>query len=299
MPTVSDRSEAAGAIHDIGYRHYDGPRLGRGYIARTLFGHGLRSAFGIGRTAKSKVFPFALLTLMVLPALILVAVTVMAGLPELPLEYARYAMVTWPVVALFAAVAGPQLFSRDLRHNTIGLYLSRPPDRRDYVAAKFLALAAALAIETILPLLVLFAGAMLAKLRFGDEIGPFLLAVVAALVLSIVLAAVAALISAITVRRGLGVAGIIGAFSLSFGLVNFVAALGGEMGNSAVAQYAGLFSPLTLVDGFQVWALGVDSTSSAVATPTGAAGPIYLATLLVLVAGCLALLLLRYRKVSR
>ena len=51
----------AGEIHDIGYRHYDGPRLGAGYIQRSLFLETLRGTYGLGRAARSKIVPFALL----------------------------------------------------------------------------------------------------------------------------------------------------------------------------------------------------------------------------------------------
>ena len=47
-----------GVIHDIGYQRYRGPRLGRGYAARSLYLHSLRTAFGLGRSAKAKVFPW-------------------------------------------------------------------------------------------------------------------------------------------------------------------------------------------------------------------------------------------------
>ena len=47
-----------GVIHDIGYQRYTGPRLGRGYAVRSLYVHGLRSAFGLGRSAKAKIFPW-------------------------------------------------------------------------------------------------------------------------------------------------------------------------------------------------------------------------------------------------
>ena len=33
-----------GQIHDIGYRHYDGPRLGAGFISRSLYVDTLRGA---------------------------------------------------------------------------------------------------------------------------------------------------------------------------------------------------------------------------------------------------------------
>lgn len=291
---------ATGAIHDIGYRHYDGPRLGRAYIARSLFGHGLRAAFGIGRTARSKVFPFALLGAILLPALILVTVTNVGNLDSLPLPYTQYAMVTQAVIALFAAIAGPQLFSRDLRYNTIGLYLSRPPERPDYVIAKSLALVAAIAIVTCSPLVILYVGALLAGLPLGGQTGAFLLAVVGAVLLSVVFAAIAALVSSVTTRRGLGIAAIIAAFMLSFGVVNIAGGIMDAVGNRTASEFAGLFSPQTLVDGVQVWALGADGASSALAAPSSnAVGALYLAVVVALVAGCLALLLLRYRKVTR
>jgi ABC-2 type transport system permease protein len=43
-----------GVIHDIGFRHYTGPRLGRGYLLRSLYVESLRGAYGLGRSAKSR-----------------------------------------------------------------------------------------------------------------------------------------------------------------------------------------------------------------------------------------------------
>jgi ABC-2 type transport system permease protein len=63
-------------IHDIGYRAYDGPRLGRGHARKALFSQSLRGAYGLGRSAKSKVLPMILLGVMCAPALIMVAVAV-------------------------------------------------------------------------------------------------------------------------------------------------------------------------------------------------------------------------------
>ena len=47
-------AEGTGVIHDLGYRRYDGPRDGVAIIARTLYVTGLRYAFGLGRSGKSK-----------------------------------------------------------------------------------------------------------------------------------------------------------------------------------------------------------------------------------------------------
>ena len=81
-----------GAIHDIGYRHYNGPRLGTPYIARALFVHSLRGAFGLGRSTKSKVMPLLLLAVMVVPALLVAAIVVVTNEKELPFEYTSYAV---------------------------------------------------------------------------------------------------------------------------------------------------------------------------------------------------------------
>ena len=42
-------TEASGTIYDIGYRRYDGPRLGRGGAVGAVVVAGLRAVFGFGR----------------------------------------------------------------------------------------------------------------------------------------------------------------------------------------------------------------------------------------------------------
>jgi len=48
-------NQATGVIHDLGYRGYDGPRLGRTQMIRALTWHSFRSAFGIGRGVRVNV----------------------------------------------------------------------------------------------------------------------------------------------------------------------------------------------------------------------------------------------------
>ena len=52
-----------GSIYDLGYRRYEGPRLGRAHAVRSLFAHSLRSSYGIGRGGRAKIAPIALLVL--------------------------------------------------------------------------------------------------------------------------------------------------------------------------------------------------------------------------------------------
>src|SRR3954470_780130 len=80
-------------IHNIGYRSYDGPRLGRAYARRSLYSQSLRGAYGLRRSVKSKVLPMVLFAVMCVPAAIMVAVTVATKAKELPVEYTNYAIV--------------------------------------------------------------------------------------------------------------------------------------------------------------------------------------------------------------
>ena len=47
-----------GVIHDIGYQRYTGPGWAGGTSFGALYVHGLRTAFGLGRSAKAKIFPW-------------------------------------------------------------------------------------------------------------------------------------------------------------------------------------------------------------------------------------------------
>jgi ABC-2 type transport system permease protein len=127
-------------IHDIGYRHYDGPRLGRPYAIRSLYLHNLRATYGLGRPAKSKIMPFLLFAIMLLPAAISVAVTALAssiggGESINLIRYESYAIYLQPLIAIFLAAQSPVLASRDLRFHVLPLYFSRQLSRLDYVLA--------------------------------------------------------------------------------------------------------------------------------------------------------------------
>lgn len=94
-------------IHNIGYRNYDGPRLGRAYARRSLFSQSLRGSYGLGRSGKSKILPMILFAVMCLPAAIMVAVAVATDLKSLPVPYTQYAIFLQAVIALFLAAQAP------------------------------------------------------------------------------------------------------------------------------------------------------------------------------------------------
>jgi len=154
-------------IHDIGYKPYTGPRLGRVQILRALYVHGLRACFGFGRGPKAKIVPwFVLLVMMIVAAL---NVYSSSDGRDLVMGYSVMGYRLSLLVVLLVAVAAPELVSRDLRHHTLPLYFSRPLRRADYPLAKLLALASAVLTVTLLPVLVTYLG-QVASSNSGHEI---------------------------------------------------------------------------------------------------------------------------------
>ncbi|HEY3481283.1 MAG TPA: ABC transporter permease, partial [Streptomyces sp.] len=285
-------STAPDVIHNIGYRKYTGPRLGRGYARLSLFSQSLRGAYGLGRSAKSKVLPMILLAAMCAPALIMVAVTVFTHMTKLPVEYTRYAVIMQAVITLFVASQAPQSVSRDLRFKTTPLYFSRPIERIDYVAAKYAALTVALFLLTAVPLLILYIGSLLAKLSFTTQTAGFAKGLVSVTLLSLLFAGIGLVIASVTPRRGFGVAAIIATFVITYAAVSSVQAVADSQEKFHVIGWLGVFSPISLIDGFQSWFLGATSAfPHASGPPDAAAGLVYLLVILALIGGSFGLLM--------
>ncbi|MDX3454173.1 ABC transporter permease [Streptomyces sp. ME02-8801-2C] len=289
---------AQSRIHNIGYRSYDGPRLGRAYARRSLYSQSLRGAYGLGRSVKSKVLPMVLFAVMCVPAAIMVAVTVATKATKLPVEYTNYAVVMQAVIGLYVASQAPQAVSRDLRFKTVPLYFSRPIETADYVRAKFAALASALFLITAVPLVVLYAGALLAKLDFADQTAGFLQGLVSVALLSLLFAGIGLVISAVTPRRGFGIAAVIAVLTISYGAVSTLQAIADAQGSTSAVPWIGLFSPITLIDGVQTAFLGATSAYPGGTGPGTGEGVVFLLAVLGLIAGSYGLLLRRYRKVG-
>ncbi|MFH9981611.1 ABC transporter permease [Streptomyces sp. NPDC017179] len=285
-------------IHNIGYRSYDGPRLGRAYARRSLYSQSLRGAYGLGRSVKSKVLPMLLFVVMCVPAAIIVAVAVATKAKDLPIEYTRYAIIMQGVISLYVASQAPQSVSRDLRFKTVPLYFSRPIETADYVRAKYAALASALFILTAAPLLVLYVGALLAKMDFADQTKGFAEGVVSVALLSLLFAGIALVIAAVTPRRGFGIAAVIAVLVISYGAVSTLQAIAEVRNNSGAIPWIGLFSPVTLVDGVQTAFLGATSSAPGGVGPGSGQGVVHVLVALGVIAAAYGLLLRRYKKVG-
>ena len=288
-------------IHDLGYRPYTGPRLDGAAVARAFYVSGLRHSYGLGRSGRSKVLPMLMLGLMLLPALILVGILVQArtllDLDEHIVAYSTYPVTTQLLISVFVAAQAPALFSRDLRFGTITLYLARPMRRTAYVLVRLASLTTATFVLVAAPLLLMYAGGVLADLPVARETGRFLAALVGALLLAACLSGLASLVAALTVRRGLAVAAVIVVLLVTYTVVSTIQGISSEVGSETVGEVAGVFSPFTLVNGVQVYLFG-----SAEATPTPPSsdgmGVLYLVATMLMVLGSLGALLLRYRRVT-
>ena len=284
-----------GVIHDIGYRHFSGERRGTPYIRRSLFVDSLRGAYGLGRSARSKVMPMLLFGVMCLPAGVIVAITAVTGADELVGEYRSYFVNLQLIISIFVAAQSPVLVSRDLRFGVMPLYFSRPLNPLDYVLGKYGAMTTALFVLTAVPLTILFLGALVVGLPVREQIPDYLRSLAGAAVLSLVLAGIGLLIAAVTPRRGLAVAAVIAVLLVVAGVQGIAQGIATSEGVDDADAYFGLLSPYSLVEGIQSSLFGAESALP----PPGAAGTaIFSVAALLLIVACFAGLLLRYRSVS-
>jgi ABC-2 type transport system permease protein len=283
----------AGVIHDLGYRGYGGARLGRGHIVRSLFVHSLRGSYGIGRGARAKILPFAMLAIMCIPAIVSFVVAGQDG--EQPIRYDAYPFLLQIPIVIFLASQAPEMLSRDLRFHVLPLYFSRPLRRDDYALAKLAAMVTALLAFIGIPLLILYAGIAFTQVSGPGELWTETRALIPALanaaVHALVLAAAALAISAFTPRRAYATGAVVGLYVVS----QAVAGILSGASNEALRQRSGLLTPFNLLEGFKQWALrGVPAEGVGI----GDAGWLYGLVTVALFGVAVAVLVARYRRVA-
>lgn len=276
-----------GVIHDIGYQRYRGPRLGRGYAVGSLFTHSLRTAYGLGRTAKAKIFPWLAVGIVAAVGVVLTAIR--AGMGESVVPYAELPDGIFFVLILFCAAAAPELVSRDLRSGVLPLYFSRPVRRADYALAKLAALVTAGWLLLAGPMLVMYVGGVFSVdgwRAVWDETRDFAGGLAYAALFAVVFGVIALLVASLVSRRAVAAGAIVAVFLATTPVVGVLS----EAGGPTAASIAGLFHPATLVLGVRQW-LAVEGEFGF--------GPLYGAVTLALVLACTGFLLLRYRKVQQ
>ena len=296
----------AGVIHDIGYRSYEGRRLGRSAIVRALTWHSLRSAFGLRRGVKAKIIPVITFVIMCVPAVVSAASVALSGNHVRPFSYDTYVPSLRILVMLaFIAAQAPELVSRDLRSHTLPLYFARPIRRIDYPVAKLAAFFLACLIMLEVPLLLLYLGTV-AQMHGGSAVWAQTRALIPGLLLGVawalVLAGLGLLLASFSGKRAFATGGVAVFFFLTWTLASLLTHIGLSSfghpvygGAPTLARLAGLISPFTVLDGLRQWLGG--TTPGQVPNP-GSLGPAYglalVAFLLIGIGG----LILRYRKVG-
>lgn len=299
VPTSASASGPSGSnIYDLGYRRYEGERLGRRHAVYALYRESLRGAFGIGRSTAAKVGPAVLIGIALVPVLVQLAIAALVpGDFELITGAEYYGGVKF-ILALYCGVVAPDIAGRDQRNRSLTLYFSRAISRTDYAVGKLAAMTTAMLLITFVPQVLLLVGNALASQNFAeyalDELHQLLPITGSALLGSLLIASIGVLIAAQTPHRAFATVGIIVAFILPFVIADILVR---EL-DTEVTRFAVFLSPMDLLDGLTAWLFRVEAAFDSTVDGAGFALWTYAPVALVisLIAG--ALLVRRYRTVQ-
>ena len=210
----------SGAVYDRGYRPYDGPRGGRREATFALWRLSVRRALGLRRSWRQKVFPWSLLAIATVPAVVNVGIGYAAR--ESPADFPDFSFITYreyvgvsTALLLFVALTAPDVVCPDRSQRVLPLLFSRPLTGADYVLAKVGAIAAIVFGFGFLPQVVLFVGQMFvtrdgALDYFTDHAEVLWQVPVALVVLAVYYAAIGVALASLTDRRIVGGVAILG-----------------------------------------------------------------------------------------
>lgn len=252
----------SGSIFDIGYRGYDGPRLGRRHAVTTLVRHSTRSVFGLGRGGRAMIMPVICLGGPVLFALVLIlfkafaAQTPIGDMPLIPGHDAMFPNLSVFTV-LFVAAQAPELLGRDRRYRVLTLYFSRALRRTDYALAKLAAMTIGVLAILLIPQLLLAIGTVLLDPEIGRALGKEAAVlppiVGSSIVIAVTASALGMAVASLTPRRAFATAAIFGVFIIPGIVAAIVIAL--ELGDPS--GWIVLIDIGSLLDGVNAWFFGI------------------------------------------
>jgi ABC-2 type transport system permease protein len=187
------------------------------------------------------------------PALVRLAVAALSPVEitvEEPAEYFIYIQI---ILALFCAVAAPEVFGRDERYRILPLYFSRALARVDYALAKLAALAVALFIVLVLPQVILVLGNAVSTqdvtgyLADNLDLVPPIFA--SSVLVAFVMASIGLATASQTSRRAFSTGAVIIFFVVLTSLGNILA----ETTTGDAQRYSLLLSPIAVLDGAVHW----------------------------------------------
>ena len=253
--TMSTAPGALGAVYDRGYRPYEGPRGGRREGALALYRASIRRALGIRRSWRQKVFPWVLLAIATVPAIINVGIGyVTRDSPRADfsfITYREYVGVS-SALLLFVALTAPDVVCPDRRHRVLPLIFARPLVGSDYVLAKVGAITTILFAFSFLPQVVLFVGQMLVSKGaldyFTDNAAVLWQVPLSVFLLAIYYGAIGVTVSSLTSRRVVGGVAILGLALVPSVVTGIILDGGNSNGSGVIAVLNLLAVPLHLRD---------------------------------------------------
>ena len=253
--TVAPAASGGGAVYDRGYRPYEGVRGGRRAATLALYRASVRRALGLRRSWRQKVAPFVLLGVVTIPAVVNVGVgyvtrdSSFSNRVEI-INYREYVGVS-SALLLFLAVTAPDVMCPDRRQRILPLLFARPLTGVDYVLAKVAAIFTILFAFSFLPQVVLYVGQALVSDSALDYVGDHLDVLwkvpVAVFLLALFYALLSVTLAAMTSRRIVAGASIIGLFLVT-SITSAILAGGPDETGNAGALVNVLALPLYLRD---------------------------------------------------
>ena len=160
-------TEATGAVYDRGYRPFDGDLGGRWDSRWALWRQSVRRALGLRRSWRQKIFPWTLLAIAIIPAIVNVGIKYLTRNTFDP-DFQDISFITYrgyigtpQALLLFIAITAPDVICPDRRNRVLPLIFARPLTGTDYVLTKVAAIAAIVFGFGFIPHVVLFVGQML------------------------------------------------------------------------------------------------------------------------------------------
>ena len=199
-----------------GFQRYEGPRSGVPGAIRSVSWESIRATLGLGRRARSKVFPVIAVAIAYVPAIVFVGIAVLIPGdlldPNEVADYAGYYGFIILAIVLFTAAVAPEVLVSDRRNGMLAMYLSTPLNRTTYLAAKAVAVAVTLGLVTLGPPLLMLVGYTVEGVGpdgLGGWLTTLLRIVASGVAISAAYAAVSMAASSLTDRRAFAAIGIV------------------------------------------------------------------------------------------
>lgn len=288
-----DGQQRYGEVFDRGYKHYDGPRLGRRQAQRALVGYSIKRAMGIKKSWTSKVIPILLYIAVFTPVIISIGIRAFVPTAEV-LDYSDFFGFVFLIEGVFAATVAPELLCSDRAERVLPLYFARTITRLDYLLGKLAAAAILMLTMSLVPAAILWLGRQLlddkpltAISNNIDDLGRL---VIGGVLVSVYLGSVSLMISSFTGRKAIAVAVIILLFLVSTSLAFALS----EALDADAKKYLVFLSPTSTVEGMSATLFNQDIGPSTFNDNPYLPLWQYIAAMVGVAVACLGVMLWRY-----